>query len=117
MSLEVGGWGEELAKEHLLKSGYEILETNYRFKKSEIDLIAKKGNLIIAVEVKTRTGIIVGTPFHAITREKQRNLLLGINHYVQKFNEPVEVRMDAVSIIKQGETITIAHLEDAFPAF
>ena len=117
MSLEVGGWGEELAKEHLLESGYEILEANYRFKKSEIDLIAKKGNLIVAVEVKTRTGIIVGTPFHAITREKQRNLLLGINHYVQKFNEPVEVRMDAVSIIKQGETITIAHLEDAFPAF
>jgi len=117
MSLEVGGWGEELAKEHLLESGYEILEANYRFKKSEIDLIAKKGNLIVAVEVKTRTGIIVGTPFHAITREKQRNLLLGINHYVQKFNEPVEVRMDAVSIIKQGETITITHLEDAFPAF
>jgi hypothetical protein len=43
--------------------------------------------------------------------------LLGINHYVQKFNEPVEVRMDAVSIIKQGENIKIAHLEDAFPAF
>jgi hypothetical protein len=43
--------------------------------------------------------------------------LLGINHYVQKFNEPVEVRMDAVSIIKQGETIKIAHLQDAFPAF
>jgi len=117
MSLEVGGWGEELAKEHLLESGYEILEANYRFKKSEIDLIARKGNLIIAVEVKTRTGIIVGTPFHAITREKQRNLLLGINHYVQKFNEPVEVRMDAISIIKLGESIRIAHLEDAFPAF
>jgi len=117
MSLEVGGWGEELAKEHLLESGYEILEANYRFKKSEIDLIAKKGNLIVAVEVKTRTGIIVGTPFHAITREKQRNLLLGINHYVQKFNEPVEVRMDALSIIKLGESIRIAHLEDAFPAF
>jgi putative endonuclease len=117
MSLEVGGWGEELAKEHLLESGYEILEANYRFKKSEIDLIAKKGNLIVAVEVKTRTGIIVGTPFHAITREKQRNLLLGINHYVQKFNEPVEVRMDAISIIKLGESIRIAHLEDAFPAF
>ena len=117
MSLEVGGWGEELAKEHLLESGYEILEANYRFKKSESDLIAKKGNLIVAVEVKTRTGIIVGTPFHAITREKQRNLLLGINHYVQKFNEPVEVRMDAISIIKLGESIRIAHLEDAFPAF
>ena len=117
MSLEVGGWGEELAKEHLLESGYEILEANYRFKKSEIDLIAKKGNLIVAVEVKTRTGIIVGTPFHAITREKQRNLLLGINHYDQKFNEPVEVRMDAISIIKLGESIRIAHLEDAFPAF
>ena len=117
MILEVGGWGEELAKEHLLESGYEILEANYRFKKSEIDLIAKKGNLIVAVEVKTRTGIIVGTPFHAITREKQRNLLLGINHYVQKFNEPVEVRMDAISIIKLGESIRIAHLEDAFPAF
>jgi Holliday junction resolvase-like predicted endonuclease len=69
------------------------------------------------VEVKTRSGIIVGTPFHAITREKQRNLLLGINHYVQKFKEPIEVRMDAISVIKQGERINIVHLEDAFPAF
>lgn len=117
MTLEIGRWGEDLAKEHLLKSGYEILETNYRFKKVEIDLIARKGNLIIAVEVKTRTGIIVGDPFHAITREKQRNLLLGINHYVQKFNESVELRMDAISIVKQGETVRVAHLEDAFPAF
>jgi putative endonuclease len=117
MTLELGRWGEDRAKEHLLQSGYEILESNYRFKKAEIDLIARKGNVIIAVEVKTRSGIIVGTPFHAITREKQRNLLLGINHYVQKFKAPIEVRMDAISVIKQGERINIVHLEDAFPAF
>jgi putative endonuclease len=117
MTLELGRWGEDRAKEHLLLSGYEILESNYRFKKAEIDLIARKENVIIAVEVKTRSGIIVGTPFHAITREKQRNLLLGINHYVQKFKEPIEVRMDAISVIKQGERINIVHLEDAFPAF
>jgi putative endonuclease len=117
MTLELGRWGEDRAKEHLLQSGYEILESNYRFKKAEIDLIARKGNVIIAVEVKTRSGIIVGTPFHAITREKQRNLLLGINHYVQKFKEPIEVRMDAISVIKQGERINIVHLEDAFPGF
>lgn len=117
MTLEIGRWGENRAKQHLLDSGYEILEANYRFKKAEIDLIARKGNLIIAVEVKTRSGIIVGTPFHAINREKQRNLLLGINHYVQKFKEPIEVRMDAISVIKQGEDVNIVHVEDAFPAF
>jgi putative endonuclease len=117
MTLEIGRWGEGRAKQHLLQSGYEILEANYRFKKAEIDLIAKKGNLIIAVEVKSRSGIIVGTPFHAINREKQRNLLLGINHYVQRFKEPIEVRMDAISVIKQGEDVNIVHLEDAFPAF
>lgn len=117
MTLEIGNWGEALAKTHLLEKGYEILETNYRFKKSEIDLIAKKENLIIAVEVKTRTGTKVGTPFLAITRAKQRNLLLGINHFVLNLNEPFEVRMDAISITKHGEIIDIMHIEDAFPAF
>lgn len=117
MTLELGRWGEEQAKEYLLKSGYQILEMNYRFKKVEIDIIARKDNRIIAIEVKTRAGILVSTPFHAITREKQRNLLLGINHYVQRFMEPIEVRMDAINVIKQGEEIQIVHLEDAFPAF
>ncbi len=117
MTLELGRWGEEQAKEYLLNAGYQILELNYRFKKVEIDIIVRKDNRIIAVEVKTRTGIIVGAPFHAITREKQRNLLLGINQYVQRFSEAIEVRMDAISVIKKDEEIQIVHLEDAFPAF
>ena len=52
---DLGKQGEELAIDHLLKSGFRIIERNYRFRKAEIDIIAQKEGLLIAVEVKTRS--------------------------------------------------------------
>lgn len=115
--MDLGPWGEEMACKHLIAQGYQVLHRNFRFKKSEIDIIVRKGQTIVAVEVKTRTGTIVGSPFQAINKSKQRHLIAGINHYVQLLNEPIEVRMDAISIIKQGDNISIDHIMDAFPAF
>ena len=115
--MDLGPWGEEMACKHLVAQGYQVLQRNFRFKKSEIDIIVRKDQTIAAVEVKTRAGTLVGSPLHSINKTKQRHLIVGINHYVQLIKEPVEVRMDAIIIIKQGDNITIDHIMDAFPAF
>ena len=59
---ELGKLGEELAVEYLKKEGYEILETNWVFQKAEIDIIAKKDEIIAVIEVKTRSSIDFGLP-------------------------------------------------------
>ena len=59
---ELGKLGEELAVDFLQKNGYEILETNWVFQKAEIDIIAQKDNILVAVEVKTRSSIDFGLP-------------------------------------------------------
>ena len=115
--LETGKWGEDQAATFLLSKGYLILKRNYRFQKAEIDIVAQKEKTIVAVEVKTRIGNAVQAPFCAINKAKQRNLIKAINWFSQKWTTPMEVRMDAISVVKCGEEIIIEHLEDAFPAF
>ena len=51
---ELGKLGEELAVDFLIEKGYEILETNWRFQKAEVDIIAQKENILAVVEVKTK---------------------------------------------------------------
>ncbi|MFM7387273.1 MAG: YraN family protein, partial [Bacteroidota bacterium] len=109
--------GEEQATNYLINKGYTILARNYRHQKAEIDLIAQTGNSVVAVEVKTRTGKQVEHPFHAITKTKQRLLIKAINFYVRSWLTPVEVRMDAISVVKIQNDVVIHHLQDAFPAF
>lgn len=115
--LSTGLWGEEEAVKFLVSKGYTLLERNYRFKKVEIDIIVQKEHIIIGVEVKTRNNSKVVPAFFAINKVKQRNLIYGINQYIKRFSEPIEVRMDAISVMNMGGQIQITHLEDAFPAF
>jgi putative endonuclease len=69
-----GTFGETLAVEFLTKNGFEILVRNFRCGKNEIDVIAKKGNVISFVEVKTRKGLEFGHAAEAVTRAKQKEL-------------------------------------------
>jgi putative endonuclease len=115
--IDTGRWGEAKAAVFLQEKGYKILATNYRHQKAEIDIIAQKSDCIVAVEVKTRTNTTVEKPFHAIHKTKQRNLIKAINFFVRSWSSPVEIRMDAISVIKQFDEIQIEHLQDAFPPF
>ena len=73
---DTGKKGEELAKSFLIEKGYEILASNYRYKKAEIDLIAKKENILAIIEVKTRTSIDYGAP-ESFVNNKKIKLILG----------------------------------------
>ena len=111
---DFGKQGEELAVQYLIGKGYEILERNWRNIHKEIDIIAKDGECLVIVEVKTRQTDEYGDPDIAVTRKKQRMLITAANAYISKYNMDVETRFDIISIIfKDGEPV-IEHIEDAF---
>ena len=71
----IGKKGEDLSAEYLLSQGYQILSRNYRFKKSEIDLICRHQELLVFVEVKSRTSVKFGYPESFISVQQQEAII------------------------------------------
>ncbi len=114
---DLGNEGEKLAVNFLLKNGYEILETNYRYLRAEIDIIARKADIVCAVEVKTRSTPDFGDP-QDFVKPKQIGLLVSaMNNYVETLNLGVDVRFDIVAIIKNKLGTKLEHIEVAFLHF
>jgi len=115
LHLDLGRKGERLAKEHLEKAGYEILDENWTHGKLEIDLIAYKDRVMIFTEVKTRTGNWFGEPEDFVDARKQKLLVEAADEYIYLMNHQGEVRFDIISILFDKQTnYTINHIEDAF---
>ncbi|MCI4443792.1 MAG: YraN family protein [Lentimicrobium sp.] len=114
---DLGKLGEELAVEFLQKNGYEILETNWTFQKAEIDIIAKKENILAIVEVKTRSSLDFGLPQDFVKPKKIQLLVKAVNEYVISNNLDIEVRFDIIAVHKEGKSFAIEHLIDAFYHF
>ena len=114
---ELGKKGEELAVVHLQQSGYKIIETNWRYLKAEIDIIAQKENILAIVEVKTRSSDVISTPEDAVNQKKIKLLVSATNEYVIQNDLDVEVRFDIIAILKKGNAYSIVHNEDAFLFF
>ncbi|MFK7033308.1 YraN family protein [Flavobacterium oreochromis] len=114
---DLGKQGEQIAVDYLLKNGYEILEQNYQARKGEIDIIARKEDWLIVIEVKTRTSVEYGNPEDFVNKKKIKLLVKAIDEYVEKTNLDLEIRFDIISVIKKNENNTIEHLVDAFYYF
>jgi len=114
---ELGKKGEELAVEYLRLKEYEILELNYRYQKAEIDIIAKRGNTLIAAEVKTRSTPEFGDPQDFVKPKQIQQLVKAMNFYVEDQNLDVDVRFDIIAIIKNKMGTRIEHIQDAFLYF
>lgn len=96
---EIGKYGENLAKDFLIKKGYKIIELNFRYSKiAEIDIIAKKDNVIHFVEVKTRTSDSFGAPLEAIGAAKLKSIYQAGLFYIQK-NKYEKFQIDAIGIV------------------
>ena len=113
-SHNLGQKGEDLAADHLKKAGYKILFRNWKWGNKEIDIIAENQEFIIFVEVKTRSEDFLMAPVTAITREKRRTLIYAANGYLQRYGIDKESRFDIVSIISDGKSVQVEHIEDAF---
>jgi putative endonuclease len=112
--LDTGKLGEDKAAAYLAEKGYEILARNYRFKHSEIDLIAKKGKLTIFVEVKTRTNLSYGFPEEFVDGAKAKLIMRAAEHYIFDTDWHFDIRFDIVSVIINPNNFRIKHFEDAF---
>jgi len=111
---EFGKLGEEIAVQYLVDKGYEILERNWHNVHKEVDIIAKDGQFLVIVEVKTRQTDEYGNPDIAVTRKKQRMLIAAANSYIFQKHLESETRFDIISIVfRDGEPV-IEHIEDAF---
>ncbi len=98
-TLTIGNQGENLACEHLKKQGYKILERNYRIRGGEIDIVAREGNTLVFVEVKTRWSHDYGLPVESMTPWKIKALLKTAKFYTQKINwGDKEYRLDFVGV-------------------
>ena len=111
---ELGEIGEKMAQKHLLKDGYFIRATNFRFLKYEIDIVAEKNNQLIVVEVKTRQTAEIGEPWLAVTRKKQKQIITCANHYIQSKNCEMNTRFDIISIVHNNYRTELNHIVDAF---
>ena len=110
----LGSKGEDIAADHLKRSGYKILFRNWKWGKNEIDIIAEKDDTVVFVEVKTRTDEFLGGVASAISTEKQKSIIYAADGYIRRFNVDKESRFDVLTIIMSGETFTIDHIESAF---
>jgi putative endonuclease len=113
---EKGTKGEELAATFLKENGYTVLETNWRFKNLEADIIAVANGVMVVAEVKTRTTNFFGEPETFVNKQKQANLRRAANAYIQDKQLDLEVRFDIISVIlgKNEEQVKINHIPDAF---
>ncbi|EDP71006.1 hypothetical protein FBALC1_00942 [Flavobacteriales bacterium ALC-1] len=114
---ELGKKGEQLAVDYLLEKNYEIIERNYRFDKAEVDVIAKKDDILAIVEVKTRSTIDFGNPQDFVKPKQIKNLVKAVDEYVTENDLDIEVRFDIIAIVKKGKGFEIEHLENAFYHF
>lgn len=97
---ESGLKGEELAENYLKQKGYTLLEKRFRSRHGEVDLIAKRGNLLYFIEVKYRPNGRLGSGIEAITLQKQRRLLDAVHAYLAK--KPRPWRLAYLEITRAG---------------
>lgn len=112
--LTFGARGEELAEKFLSDKGYEVLERNWHYGQKEIDIIARYKNLLVIVEVKTRSSTMWEQPFQAVNRRKQKMIVEAADAYIRKNNIDFEVRFDVVSIVLDKKKTEVEHIENAF---
>ena len=115
----LGRWGESIAANYLRKKEYLLLGANYRCRCGEIDLIAKKEDLLVFVEVKLRKNADYGEAREFVNLKKQERIKLTAAMYLSRYElDDLRTRFDVIEIYAPEGTKTkkpeIRHLEDAF---
>jgi putative endonuclease len=96
---ERGALGEKIALDFLVKRNFTILERNFRCREGEIDIIARQGDCLVFVEVRTKTSTKLGTPEESITPAKTQRLVALAQTYLQSHeNLPAQWRIDVIAI-------------------
>ena len=116
-SMQLGHDGEDLAAAHLTAAGMQVLARNWRCREGELDIVARDGDALVFVEVKTRSGTAFGEPSEAVGRVKARRIHVLACRWLTE-HRPAgcpELRFDVVSVVRRrGFAPQIEHLRGAF---
>ena len=113
--LNLGKKGEAIAREFLAQQGFEILASNWRFRRLEVDLIAKDEEVLVFVEVKTRSSTFFGEPESFIDKKKEDRLARAAVEYCHQIKHEWTIRFDVVSIVLiNNNEFEVKHIKDAF---
>ena len=108
----VGRWGEDVAAGYLERRGYRILARNVRTPYGEIDLVARREEDLLFVEVKTRTNRTFGLPEVSVTPRKQSHMLAAAEHFAAE-NEVESWQLDVIAVEGQpGGDAEVVHFEN-----
>ena len=111
----IGKLGEDHAAIYLQGLGYTILDRNWRFGKAEIDIIARDNEVLVFVEVKSKSYTYYGDPAESVSDYKERLILDASAEYMLRAGHEWEVRYDIISIVfDKDKKPQLAHYKDAF---
>ncbi len=111
-----GEWGEELAARQLEAAGFDVVARGFRCRFGEIDIIARKADLLIFCEVKSRRRDSFTSPLEAVGRTKQARLVKTAGWYLNSRGWDGDVRFDVIAVLaRPGRRPEIEWIEDAFP--
>lgn len=111
---ELGKAGEEEAALYLENEGYTICHRNWHSGRRELDIVARKDNELIVVEVKTRRNDEFGNPEEAVTGRKIRSIVASTDVYLKKFGIDLPVRFDIITVVGTKPPFQIEHIREAF---
>ncbi len=115
--LRLGAQGEKLAARYLRRQGFKVLYRNFRGRQGgEIDLVCRDRDVLVFVEVKTRTREDFGRPIEAVNRQKQRRISLGALAWLRLLGNPdILFRFDVVEVqMTAGAPPRVELVRDAF---
>jgi putative endonuclease len=113
-----GDAAEDRACRHLVRSGFTIVERNVRTGGGEIDIVARKGDVLVFVEVRSREVPDFGTPEESVTPAKRRRIVGAARQYLSKVPPSSwrEARFDVIAIEGSGDSARLRHYPAAFDA-
>jgi putative endonuclease len=113
--LDLGSLGERLASQKIKRLGYKCIEKNYRCSLGEIDLIAKDGDCLVFIEIKTRRGSTTGFAKEAVNQRKMRQISKAALTYMKANNCcDTKARFDVIAVNITGGREEIEVIKDAF---
>ncbi|GJM36075.1 MAG: UPF0102 protein [Saprospiraceae bacterium] len=112
---DTGHKGEALARKFLENKGYRVLETNWRYRRAEIDIIAKDGEILVFVEVKTRSSTAFGRPEEFVSTKKEQFMIDSASAYMEAIGHNWEIRFDIIAVLLPANAAPeVEHFKDAF---
>lgn len=109
-----GSAGESAAAAYLKKKNYKILGQNFSCRFGEIDVIARQGEYVVFVEVKTRRNENFAQAREFVTRAKQERVIKAAGLWLQQNDVDLQPRFDVIEVVGEGRTRKITHIENAF---